>query len=119
MEHPTPKNSPLGIEQFITAVRALRKDLKLIAETVWLLRYPETQNPEHVGRLPEMSANVSLAYRHLEDASIRLGKAIQAADGAQSVYDKTESAGATPEPGAGTVAAASALSAAAGIAGLI
>lgn len=31
-----------------------------------------------------------LAYRHLEDASLRLGKAIQALDGGVSVYDKTQ-----------------------------
>jgi hypothetical protein len=31
-----------------------------------------------------------LAYRHLEDASMRLGKVIQALDGGVSVYDKSE-----------------------------
>jgi len=38
--------------------------------------------------IAEMLANITLAYRHLEDASMRLGKAIQAYDGGQSVYDK-------------------------------
>lgn len=36
----------------------------------------------------EAMANVTLAYRHLEDASMRLGKAIQALDGGISVYDR-------------------------------
>ena len=36
---------------------------------MWLLR---------VGRPSEAYANVTIAYRHLEDASMRLGKAIQA-----------------------------------------
>lgn len=36
----------------------------------------------------EMLANVTLAYRHLEDARMRLGKVIQAYDGGISVYDK-------------------------------
>jgi hypothetical protein len=36
----------------------------------------------------EMIANVVLAYRHMEDAAMRLGKAIQAFDGGKSVYDK-------------------------------
>lgn len=36
----------------------------------------------------EMRANVMLAYRHLEDARMRLGKAIQAFDGGASVYSK-------------------------------
>jgi hypothetical protein len=36
----------------------------------------------------EMLANAALAYRHLEDARMRLGKVIQAYDGGVSVYDK-------------------------------
>jgi hypothetical protein len=36
----------------------------------------------------EMLANITLAYRHLEDARMRLGKVIQAYDGGVSVYDK-------------------------------
>jgi hypothetical protein len=36
----------------------------------------------------EVRANIMLAYRHLEDARMRLGKVIQAADGGVSVYDK-------------------------------
>lgn len=37
----------------------------------------------------EAIANATLAYRHLEDASMRLGKMLQALDGGVSVYDKT------------------------------
>jgi hypothetical protein len=36
----------------------------------------------------EMHANITLAYRHLEDAAMRLGKSIQAFDGGLSIYDK-------------------------------
>ncbi len=36
----------------------------------------------------EMLANIMLAYRHLEDARMRLGKVIQAYDGRVSCYDK-------------------------------
>jgi hypothetical protein len=36
----------------------------------------------------EEIANATLAYRHLEDASMRLGKVLQALDGGVSVYDK-------------------------------
>lgn len=36
----------------------------------------------------EMIANLMLAYPHLEDATMRMGKAIQAFDGGVSVYDK-------------------------------
>lgn len=35
----------------------------------------------------EVIANLQLAFRHLEDARMRLGKAIQAIDGGKSVYD--------------------------------
>jgi hypothetical protein len=35
----------------------------------------------------EAIANLMLAYRHIEDAAMRLGKAIQAHDGGKSVYD--------------------------------
>lgn len=43
---------------------------------------------------PEAIANVMLAYRHLEDASMRLGKVIQALDGGVSVYDARTTVGA-------------------------
>lgn len=36
----------------------------------------------------EFRANITLAFRHLEDARMRLGKAIQALDGGISIYDK-------------------------------
>ncbi len=48
----------------------------------------------HLPDEPEAVANVMLAYRHLEDASMRLGKAIQALDGGVSVYDKRSTVGA-------------------------
>lgn len=42
----------------------------------------------------EVVANATLAYRHLEDASMRLGKMLQALDGGVSVYDKATTVGA-------------------------
>ncbi len=44
--------------------------------------------PEDLG---EVRANVKLAYRHFEDARMRFGKAIQAADGGVSIYDSKPS----------------------------
>jgi hypothetical protein len=38
--------------------------------------------------LGEMRANIQLAYRHLEDARMRLGKTIQALEGGVSKFDK-------------------------------
>jgi hypothetical protein len=40
--------------------------------------------------LSEARSNVKIAFRHLEDARMRFGKAIQAADGGTSVYDKPD-----------------------------
>lgn len=36
----------------------------------------------------EAIANIMLAYRHMEDARMRLGKVLQAWDGGESIYDK-------------------------------
>lgn len=36
----------------------------------------------------EMLANYTLAYRHLEDARMRIGKVIQALEGGVSIFDK-------------------------------
>lgn len=38
----------------------------------------------------EMISNVTLAYRHLEDAAMRIGKAIQAFEGGKSIYDSND-----------------------------
>ena len=38
----------------------------------------------------EMRANTMLAYRHLEDARMRLGKVMQQIQGGTSIYDKAE-----------------------------
>ena len=40
------------------------------------------------GQHGEMRANIMLAYRHLEDARMRLGKAVQAYDGGESCYPR-------------------------------
>lgn len=67
----------------------LRKLLKSCAVDVLELRgHPVFPTAMNDGRGPEMIANVMLAYRHLEDAAMRLGKAVQAFDGGKSVYDK-------------------------------
>jgi hypothetical protein len=79
-----------------TDCEALRRELKALAEKVLALRGGDRQasnmdiNAGWVEANGEATANVMLAYRHLEDASMRLGKAIQALDGGVSVYDKTQ-----------------------------
>ena len=66
----------------VTDCEALRRQLKTLAEHVHSLI--DKQAPD------EANANAMLAYRHLEDASMRLGKTIQALDGGVSIYDKTQ-----------------------------
>ena len=66
---------------------ALRREIKVIADKVWELRRPPMGG---YGEPSEAYANATLAYRKLEDASMRLGKAIQALDGGVSVYDKAQ-----------------------------
>jgi hypothetical protein len=75
----------------------LRNDIKGVYKEVKSL-YIKTQaggawaepatDEEPAGLRTEMIANVILCYRHLEDAAMRLGKAIQAKDGGKSIYDK-------------------------------
>jgi hypothetical protein len=61
-----------------------RRRIKTLADDILLLRRGGSDS------VPEAIANVTLAYRHLEDASMRLGKAIQAIDGGVSVYDRDQ-----------------------------
>jgi hypothetical protein len=74
---------------FPTHCKNLRKIVKTIAAEVDdshthpIFEDDEKEDRDH----NEMHANLTLCYRHLEDAAMRLGKAIQAYDGGKSVYD--------------------------------
>ena len=72
---------------FIDECSRLRKDVLTTEKDVWQLRLATNdvtlQKNSDKG---EMIANIMLAYRHLEDARRRIGKAIQAYDGGTSVY---------------------------------
>jgi len=69
----------------------MRADIELVKLKIknWLA-HPElvsqdlADNP--LGKRCEMYDNLLLAYRHLEDARMRVGKAVQAYDGGKSVY---------------------------------
>lgn len=73
----------------------VRRDIKEIAARVQAIRdhLPSVTPRENENR-GEVMANVTLAYRHLEDASMRMGKAIQATNGGISVYDRATTVGA-------------------------
>ncbi len=72
-------------EPTIDRINEARFQVKAVAETVLELK---------LGLSGEAVANIMLAYRHLEDASMRMGKAIQSLDGGVSVYDKRTTVGA-------------------------
>lgn len=66
----------------------IRKSIKEIAKQVkeakeWRLECPEDQKEDR----GEVLVNLMLSYRHLEDASMRLGKVKQALNEGVSVYD--------------------------------
>ncbi len=72
----------LSWEKSILALRDC-PELKLdLSDTTKPQGVATSQNPG------EAISNIMLAYRHIEDARMRLGKAIQAMDGGVSVYDK-------------------------------
>jgi len=75
-------------DPIIDECNALRRSVKEAASRLDAMRQAL------VGDNCELIANLTLAYRHLEDASMRLGKAIQAQDGGVSVYDRETTVGA-------------------------
>ncbi len=83
-------------ETFDETLVRFRAELKEIAKQVKEVKEikskSETNGVEDEG---EIMANLTLTYRHLEDASMRVGKTIQARAGGKSIYDNT--AVGTPE----------------------
>lgn len=79
---------------FEGSINGLRSQIKAIAQNLKqdkeMKSKSETNSVEDAG---EVMANLTLAYRHLEDASMRLGKVLQAYDGGVSVYDKDTTVG--------------------------
>ena len=72
-------------------IEALRAEIDKTGKAVRKLMHHEGFsggiNP-HGCDFGESKANIMLGFRHLEDARMRLGKAIQAIDGGVSCYDK-------------------------------
>ena len=68
----------------------LRKDIKDIGDvTKSLMEHTDFQCEQaYPGQHGEVRANIMLAYRHLEDARMRVGKILQAADDGVSILDK-------------------------------
>ena len=67
-------------------MRAIIEDVKV--ETQALKKHALLRSISKPEQISEIIANIQLAYRHLEDARMRIGKVIQAYDGGTSVYPK-------------------------------
>lgn len=71
-----------------TALQEMRQKLDQTEKDVrGLLGFDPASIPSEANQ-GEIIANIMLAVRHVEDARMRLGKAIQAHDGGESIYDK-------------------------------
>jgi hypothetical protein len=80
---------------YVSEYNDVRKKIKATAADLNNLKsIVQASEVEQVENRGEVMANLTLAYRHLEDASMRMGKAIQAADGGVSVYDASTTVGA-------------------------
>ena len=78
----------------LASFNRIRKDIKNIAAALLEVRRGFSQSPvTPIEDRGEVMANLTVAYRCLEDASMRLGKAIQARDGGVSVYDRDTTVG--------------------------
>lgn len=68
----------------------LRKEIDKVGAIVLHLKEHDTFKNEqtYVNQHSEMKANIMLAYRHLEDARMRVGKILQAAGDGVSILDK-------------------------------
>lgn len=77
-------------ENIKTNVSSLRVQVLKLGDAVnELHKHPVFSGEQSsAGQHSEMHANITLAYRHLEDARMRLGKIIQAFDGGVSCYNK-------------------------------
>lgn len=80
----------VGTTNFSQICNDLRSVIKGIGDNVKALKdHEEFKNEDaYKGQHGEMIANIMLAYRHLEDARMRVGKILQAADDGVSILDK-------------------------------
>jgi uncharacterized protein YqfA (UPF0365 family) len=63
-------------------------DLELQVKAMMKMEVATADRPMSQERVSEAKANTMLAYRHLEDARVRLGKVCQAVDGGTPCYPR-------------------------------
>lgn len=81
-------SSKIGIR---VPLEDLRREVQQIADKIRALNQGSTPTVQAIDKIEhrnEAIANVMIAYRHLEDAKMRLGKVIQAADEGISILDR-------------------------------
>jgi hypothetical protein len=83
-QEPTGRTEPNDIKKKCDLCRGSIKMMGITVKDLMEDPHFKADNPTN----SEMKANIMLAYRHLEDARMRLGKVIQAYDGGVSCYDK-------------------------------
>jgi hypothetical protein len=78
-----------SLEQFCSEIRGeIKKTGAAVKDRMQytIATIPENDKADH----REVMANLTLAYRHLEDAAMRMGKVIQANEGGVSIYDQND-----------------------------
>lgn len=80
---------PENLTTLEEAMGSLRTTLKVYGEQILSIKTSLINAPKtDIEDRPEELANLTLAYRHMEDCIMRLGKVIQAYQGGKSIYDK-------------------------------
>lgn len=79
----------MTFEELCNAMREKIGDNARITKDFMVNRIFDNDNEQaYIGQHDEMKANITLAYRHLEDARMRIGKILQAAGDGVSILDK-------------------------------
>jgi hypothetical protein len=77
------------MNDLIRLCNSIRADLHMLESSVREIRHHSALDDELPGiNKSEIRGNAMLAYRHLEDARMRLGKCIQHAEGGVSKFDE-------------------------------
>ncbi len=84
---------PVYVDEFTNEARAF---LKIVGKKVLFIKkqmlehgFVNTKAQGDKELESEALANVTLAFRHVEDAAMRLGKVLQALNGGESIYDNS------------------------------
>lgn len=92
-------NAPMTLEDKMNGIRG---QLKQFGEMFLAIKKDVAASEVNsIEDRPEELANLTLAYRHMEDCIMRLGKVIQAYQGGKSIYDKPAGIVAGNAPGTG------------------